>query len=234
MLLVKETVKTLHYQVSPEYIESLNTDNVTGLNFYQENDCWFIEVSKNDSCVIFTDKIGQETDITVTPAFKQRLRHFAATVLQSETVPTIRELEKLYSLRLVKPRGIGADLTTHALNWMKLYAVLEDAAIRQEQIATEDHYQFASRSTQDIKAIAPKYDVVIGDHDTVVPTYSIKVMKKDVTGTPRIIGSISGDWQTKQYSVTVLGWSKGVRKPVTSPSQAINIMLSYFQKSPVC
>jgi hypothetical protein len=182
---------------------------------------------------IYTDKIGQETDITVTSAFKLRLRHFAATVLQLDKRPTTRQLEKLYSLRLVKPRGIGADMTIHALNWMKLYAILEDEAIRQEQIQTEDHYQFASRSTKDIKELSSKYDVVIGDHDQVIPTYSIKIMKKDATGVNRVIGSISGDWQTKQYSVTVSGWSRGVRKPVTSPSQAINIMLSYFQKSPV-
>jgi hypothetical protein len=191
---------------------------------------------------IYIDKVNNETDITVTSSFKLRLRHFAANLLNLEKLPTVRELSKLYNLKLVKPRGIGADLITYSLNWMKLYATLEDAAynnankmilidtITDISEKEEDHYQFAFRSTKEIKALSDKYQVVVCDHNQVIPTYSIKIMKKDVKGFNRVIGSIHGDWMTKQYSVSVTGWSKGVSKLVTSPSQAINIMLTYFQK----
>ncbi|QVQ57043.1 hypothetical protein ELBI_38 [Anabaena phage Elbi] len=171
-----------------------------------------------------TTFIIQDVQITLTDAFKKRVRLFAQMVYKMDHVPTIRQLEKLLGLKLVKPRGIGANLKQYHLNWMSAYKTIENDL----EISEENQYQFARRMDIELKAAIAKYNLSGSGKLTTSTGYRFDVYGKNDKGFLVCIGYFHSDFLNKVLTISYT--ANGQRHTIANIGNGCHKLLAMFKK----
>ncbi|QLF85106.1 hypothetical protein [Nostoc phage YongM] len=174
-----------------------------------------------------TTFIFNDVQVDLTDSFKKRVRLFAQIVYKLNYCPTIRQLEKLLGLKLVKPRGIGANLRQYHLNWMSAYKTIETDL----EVSEENQYQFAKRMDIELKDAIAKYNLSGSGKLITSIDYRFDVYAKNEKGFLVCVGYFHADHINKRLTISYT--VNGVRHPISNIGHGCHKLLGVFQKQPV-
>ncbi|XAI95691.1 hypothetical protein [Dolichospermum phage Dfl-JY23] len=168
-----------------------------------------------------------DVQIVLTDAFKKRVRLFAQMVYKLDYTPTIRQLEKLLGLKLVKPRGIGANLRQYHLNWMSAYKIIET----DYEIQNENQYEFANRMNIELKEAIAKYNLTGNGKLTDSINYRFDVYANNEKGFLVSIGYFHSNFINKRLTISYT--ANGQHHVIANVGQACHKLLAIFKKDVV-
>ncbi|AND75639.1 hypothetical protein [Nostoc phage A1] len=174
-----------------------------------------------------TTFIFNDVQVDLTDAFKKRIRLFAQMVYKLDYCPTIRQLEKLLGLKLVKPRGIGANLRQYHLNWMTAYKTIETDL----EISEENQYQFANRMDIELKKAIVKYELTGSGKLTTSIDYRFDVYARNDKGFMVCVGYFHADHINKRLTISFS--ANGVKHPIANIGNGCHKLIAIFKKQPV-